>query len=136
MKSQAQTECPDRAGRACDHSRAPLRQHIEGASVYASSSAPPPLPRRKRWQAATKALAWIMVPLLAGAAAAATAALPLVLTCGLDLLPRGNNGLGLGLLAALGMLVGVVTAAVGEVILLVLWVKSLRRRRRQEGAVA
>lgn len=73
------------------------------------------------------------LPLLAGAAVAVTAALPLILVCAFDLLPRGNNGLGLGLLAMLGIWFGLVTAVFGEATLLGLWLVSLVRRYRKRG---
>lgn len=131
MKSEAQIECRDRADPACDCRHGQLREQAEGSCASASSSELPPLPRRKRWREATKVLMWMMLPLLAGASVACTAALPLVLVCAFDLLPRGNNGLGLGLLAMFGTYLGLHIVVLGEAMLLVRWVVSVVRRRQK-----
>ena len=74
MKSEAQIECLDRADTARDRRRGQRRPHTGGSSASKSSSELPPLPRRKRWRPAAKALMWMMLPLLAGAAATVLAA--------------------------------------------------------------
>ena len=136
MKSEAQIECRDRADPAGDCRHGQLRQQAEGSCTSASSSEPPPLQRRERWREATKVLMWMMLPLLAGAAVASKAALPLGLVGAFDLLPSGNNGLGFGLLAALGVFLGGCIAALGEVVLLGLWVRSWGRRRRKKALLS
>lgn len=76
-----------------------------------------------------KATFYVTLPLIIGACVALLAVLPLLVAVTFDLLPRGNDGLGLGLLMAVGAFLGMILVVLGEVVVLGIYVVRLLRRR-------
>jgi hypothetical protein len=76
-----------------------------------------------------KAILYAALPLIVGAYVVYLAALPLFVAATFDLLPRGNNGLGLGLLLAAGAYFGLILVVVGEAVVFSMGVVWLLRRR-------
>lgn len=76
-----------------------------------------------------KAEIYVTVPLIIGAYVAWLAALPLFVALTFNLLSRGNDGLGLGLLMVVGAFFGMILFLLGEVVVLGIYVVRLLRRR-------
>jgi hypothetical protein len=87
-----------------------------------------------------KSILYVTLPLIVGAYVVYLAALPLFVAITFDLLPRGNNGLGLGLLLTAGAFCGLILVVLGEAIVFSMGVVWLFRRRttrvRARGAPA
>ena len=105
---------------------------------HGSVQEPPPLPSRTPLRATWRAHKRVLMPLVAGGSIFAVAALPLFVVLGLgllgfDLLGPGNNGLGLGLLAAVGYMLGMTVFVAGEVAVFAVWLlKSVWSRARKK----
>ena len=87
-----------------------------------------------------KATFYVTLPLIIVACVALLAALPLLVAITFDLLPRGNNGLGLALLMAAGVFFGQIIVVLGEIVVLgsgLVWLIRRRKMRlRAHGAHA
>lgn len=103
---------------------------------HGSVQGPPPLPLRVRYRTTWRALKWVLMPVVAGGSMFAVAALPLVVAFTFDLLGPGDNGLGLGMLAALGASLGTAVFVVGEVAVFAVWLGSGLSRARERRRAA